>query len=126
VPAEQFFRVFYILPLIVIKCIVLLLMMAGAALVRGLFFARGETQAAGARWRHGWESIWTSRPQRYLDGDVFAYGCIGILVLVANGFYFIQKSLIHVIHPFAWDDAFVAADRFLHFGHSPDEFGRVT
>lgn len=121
VPVTQFLRVFYILPLIVIKCIILLIALAAGALVRGLFLPEAKRKRLLHRWRHGWDHM-DQLVSKYLDGDVFAYGCVGLLVMVANGFYFIQKCLIHVIHPFAWDDAFVAADRFLHFGHSPDEF----
>ena len=121
VPVSQFLRVFLILPLIVVKCVLLLLGLSVGVLLCGLFLPEARKKKMLQRWRHGWSHM-DDLATRYLNGDVFAYGCLGVLVMVANGFYFIQKCLIHVLHPFAWDDAFVSADRFLHFGHSPDEF----
>jgi hypothetical protein len=121
VPFDQFFRIVYVVPLILVKCLVLLLVFAAGSLVRGFFLPEARKKQFFHRLKHGWNHM-DALISRYIEGDVFAYGCLGLLVMVANGFYFIQKSLIHILHPYAWDDAFIAADRFLHFGHLPDEF----
>lgn len=59
---------------------------------------------------------------KYLESDLFAYACIVFLVTRGNDFFFIQKSLIPVLHPYALDPFFAEWDRILHFGHYPHEF----
>ncbi len=115
VPFTQFMRIGLVIPVIILKCFILL-----ATMGFGVFVKAWATQRKGPRAaaRHALDV-----GLKYLfDGDVFPFACIGLLVIVANGFYFVQKSLIHVLHPYAWDDFFIAADRFLHFGHLPNEF----
>lgn len=119
VPLEQYARVGLGIIVIFIKCIMLLVGISVGVFARELF--RKGTGGFGARVR-GAHNRMANLASRYLDGQVFAYGCVGILVLFANDFYFIQKSLVHVLHPYAWDDAFIALDRALHFGHFPHEF----
>lgn len=121
VPLRQFMRIAYILPIIMIKCVILLLGFGAVSFVRGLFRRGARKKPLAGRIGFAW--AYTDKlVSRYLDGEVFAYGCIGLLVAAANSFYFIQKSLVHVLHFYSWDEAFIAADRFLHFGHQPNEF----
>jgi hypothetical protein len=121
VPADQFDRIFYVVPVIILKCVVLLLAMGVGAFLRGMWLTEAREKTFFKRLAHAWKHA-DDMASRYMNADVFAYGCIGLLVMVANAFYFIQKSLAHVLHPYAWDDVFIGLERVLHFGHLPHEF----
>jgi len=118
VTIAEFSRVFLGFVLVILKCVILLVIMGGGVYLRGIFLppmpGKTRLQSAGL--------LLDDMQQRYLRGEVFAQGCIGLLVIMCATFYFIQKSLLTVLHPFEWDFTFAEVDKFLHFGHTPDEF----
>ncbi|MDE1152717.1 MAG: phosphatase PAP2 family protein [Micavibrio sp.] len=118
VTLAEFMRVGIGLVLVTLKCVILLVGMGFVAYLQGLFLPPepGLTRLKSAARRLD------LLQQRYLDGEVFAYGCIGLAVLMCATFYFVQKSLIANLHPFAWDNEFIAIDKFLHLGYMPNDF----
>ncbi len=118
VTLPEFFRVGYAVLLLVVKCVIFLTALAGFTYLKGLF----QTPDAGkSRFGHAQGRLAVLQ-KSYFEGEVFAQGCVGLLAIFAIVFYFIQKSLIAYVHPFAWDDVFIALDRKLHFGTLPNEF----
>lgn len=118
VPFDQFMRVGWAMLLVTFKCLLLLAAMSGwvffhrFATVKGTFEERGDNAKA--------HLMTTARA--YAKGELFAYACVGLPILYAINFFFIQKSLIAFANPYSWDPVFAAWDKLLHFGRYPHEW----
>ena len=117
VPLAQYMRVGYALMLVAAKCVILLAGMGAVVYLRA-FFSSEAGREGRVRFAHR-RVVEVS--DAYMSGEVFAYGCVGVLAIFAICFYFIQKSLINIIHPFAWDGIFIVWVKLLHFGHFPND-----
>jgi hypothetical protein len=104
---------------VLIKCIMLLVAFGVWAFLRA-FFRRGAGKGLTARLRRA-NAEFSRLSSAYLDGEVFAYGMVGMVTLFAIDFFFIQKSLLRHVSPYAWDPLFATVDKALHFGHYPHE-----
>ncbi len=61
----------------------------------------------------------------YLEGDRWAYACLAFAVTLSDNFFFIAKSMIPIVNPYAsmkWDVVFASLDKTIHFGRYPHEF----
>lgn len=118
VPYAEFARVSWAILMVAAKCMMLLVGMGAWVFVSG--FARSEG-GLRARWRSAKERL-SKTSEAYLDGEVFAYALMGVPVLFAIDFFFVQKSLIPYLNYYSWDPFFAALDKTLHFGLYPHEF----
>lgn len=87
-------------------------------------FTAGRDKNLSARWKDaaGKMDGWASD---YLEGERLPYAVMGLLAASMGNFFFMSKSLIRVVNPYAvsgWDYICAQADKFLHFGHYPHEF----
>ena len=118
VPFNQFMRVGWAMLLVTFKCLLLLAAMSiwvfvhRFATVKGSFEERGDNAKA----------YFMATARAYAKGELFAYACVGMPVLYAINFFFIQKSLIAFVNPYSWDPVLAAWDKLLHFGRYPHEF----
>lgn len=85
------------------------------------FFIMQKTPCLKTRYKNASAAL-DRLSAKYLESDLFAYGCLVFLVTRGNDFFFIQKSLIPLLHPYTLDPFFAEWDRVLHFGHYPHEF----
>lgn len=81
-----------------------------------------ETGGVVAKWRAAVKQL-DIASRAYMEGDRWAYACLGFAATLGDNFFFMIKSLIPIIHPYAeakWDIVFSEWDRLLHFG-LPDQ-----
>lgn len=102
-------------------------MMTALVFLTGVYFAaflhfyfRLPKQTGGvvAKWRAAVKLL-DIASRAYMDGDRWAYACLGFAATTGGSFFFICKSLVPVINPYAamkWDATFIEWDRALHFG----------
>ncbi|TAL40294.1 MAG: hypothetical protein EPN97_00150 [Alphaproteobacteria bacterium] len=119
VPFRQFARVGYAILLVFVKCVMLLVWFGVWIFFRE--FIRGREKGLWRRISAAHNRM-SGTARDYFEGDVFAYGCVSVLVLFAIDFFFIQKSLIRRINPYVWDPALAEAEKTVHFGHYPHEW----
>lgn len=118
VPLEQFLRLFWAILLVAAKCFMLLAGMGAFVFLKALFVLRGGPVT---RWRSAAQRL-SQVASAYTGGEVFAYACIGVPVLFALDFFFVQKSLIQYANYYSWDPVFAAWDKLVHFGRYPHEY----
>lgn len=89
------------------------------------FFSRAsDAGALLVRWRLASARL-DAVARAYFEGAAWPYACIAFLATLGGSFFFICKSLINVVNPYAgaeWDAVFAAWDRAVHFGFYPHEF----
>ena len=118
VPFEEFVRVFWAILLVAVKCVMLLVGMGAWVFAKS--FARGKGSFA-EKWK-GAKAHLSKTVDDYMSGDVFAYALVGVPVLFAIDFFFVQKSLIPYLNYYSWDPLLAAWEQALHFGFYPHEF----
>jgi hypothetical protein len=118
VPFDQFMRVGWAMLLVTFKCLLLLAAMAGWVFMHRFVMAKGSFEERGDNAKAHFQT--TARA--YVKSELFAYACVGLPILYAINFFFIQKSLIAFANPYSWDPVFAAWDKLLHFGRYPHEW----
>ncbi len=118
VPFSQFMRVGWAMLLVTFKCLLLLSAMSAWVFLRRLITAKGSFEERGDNAK----AHFIATARAYTKSELFAYACVGMPVLYAINFFFIQKSLIAFVNPYNWDPVLAAWDKLLHFGRYPHEF----
>jgi membrane-associated phospholipid phosphatase len=119
VPLAEFSKLFLAAFILFSKCFLILLGLAAGAFLRGMY--RAPPPAGKTRIRQGLDDLSRAVP-RYMEGEVFAYGCAGFAVLCILNIFFLQKAMLPCLNPYSWDPFFAALDKALHFGRLPHEY----
>lgn len=117
-PFEEVFRVFKFVYGIFMKSIMLLGVMGLVYYVRCFFKPLTRGLGLHARGAQAMERL-EKATDRYFASEVFAHGCMGLVVLSAVMMFFFAKSLLPAVHGYSWDPALSKLDYALHFGHYP-------
>lgn len=57
--------------------------------------------------------------EKYVKGERFAHGVVGLLVCYFTTFFLIQKGIIRFLNPYHWDPVFAKWDSWIHGGVYP-------
>lgn len=106
------------LTIVLLLYFVVFIAVAGAVFIKGMVirpFHAGGLRAQYLRATDGIEAFLV----RYFKGPLFPYAVFGVFPYFAMIFFIFQKDLVRFVHPYAWDHAFMAWDKILHFGQHP-------
>jgi hypothetical protein len=120
VPMVEFIHVITITYSLFTKSVMLLGVMGLVYYARCFFRPREKGLGLSERLKQATERL-EKTTDKYFSAEVFAHGCMGLVVLAEAMMFFFQKSLIPVLNPYHWDPLLSGADKALHFGHFPHD-----